>query len=350
VRYGLVRLVAAAALVAGCGASSAPAWSFAPTATPAPPSVSTAAPPDLTTPPPSAVAPSASLSAATTAGFAHFDTAGIAFDYPAAWAISYPDFDMHYSRIVAFLGTGTATAACQSVGDNGQQCGPDIRVGPGQLMVEVANIFGPPKMSPIDPADPAPIADGGRYVTVAGLQAITGDGPAADLGVDVAIGWTLSKPGSVEGRYALDVRMRGPGLEAMRAQVDALVASLVYSPPVPVLDPADGPAVLAKAIKPIAESDPAYRCFPLEPGASTTAVVRQLPGLSPLRKDLPVTCSSAIEPTPLGLWKATLVIAWDKAADREAGKMGQIVWISPDGEAGTSVGMPGSSDTIPYWN
>lgn len=345
-RYGLMALVAVAALVAGCGAPT-PSWNFGPaTASPAPGASATSVPAPATS---SAVAESTPGTAGSSAP-GHFDKAGLAFDYPASWKVDYPDFDMHYSRIVAFLGTGSASAGCTPVGDNGQQCGPEISVGPGQLIVEVSDVGGPPRISPIDPSDPAPIADGARYVTVAGLPAITGDEPAAELGVDRAIGWTLTKPGSVGGRYGIDVRMRGPGLDAMQAQVDALIASITYDPPVPVLNPADGPAALKAALTEIRAGDPSFQCFPLTPGASAEAVVRQLPGLSPLSRDLAVTCSSSIEPTKIGLWKATLLVTWPKTADHDAGKTGEILWIGVDGEAGTMTGIPDGSEKIPYWN
>jgi hypothetical protein len=280
----------------------------------------------------------------------HLTKGGLAFDYPADWQLSTPDFRMHYSQIMAFVGTGYGTAGCQSVGDNGQQCGADLHVGAGQVLIEVSDVFGPPRMAPIDPSDPTPLVAGERYVTVGGLPAVAGESTETYGAAELVRAWMLSKPGDIVGSYEVQAYFRGPGIDALEAQVEALVASIVYDPPVPMLNPSDAASVLGKALETLKAGDPSYACFPEQPGASVPATVRQMPGLSPLSQDLSVTCSSAIEPTNLGLWKATLRISWPKTAEYSAGQTGELVWIAPDGEPGTAGGMPGSSDTIPYWN
>ena len=48
----------------------------------------------------------------------------------------------------------------------------------------------------------------------------------------------------------------------MRAQVEALVASISYDPPVPVLDPADGPRIAAIGLAKARANDPILRLLP----------------------------------------------------------------------------------------
>ena len=69
---------------------------------------------------------------------------------------------------------------------------------------------------------------------------------------------------------------------------------------------------------------------------------------SALRKPLPVTCTTEIEPVPIGLWKMTLTESWTAASDRSAGSLTTTIWLAPDGTPGETDGGPAPSG-IPYW-
>ena len=285
-------------------------------------------------------------------GLAHFDRDGLAFDYPAAWSVTTSGLNEHYITILDFLGTGSGSAGCTLITPgpldqfiSSTECGIDIKLDPGQVVVELSQQNGPPRVV-IDPG--LPTTGGGQRVTVGGLPAVASTNTDPRYGAEVALTWELSMPAQLYGSYSINAYLRGPGVEAQRAQVEALVASIVYDPPVPVLGPTKAADVLAAGIQSLKAGDPAYACFPTTPGASAQATVSQLPMYSPLRKPLPVTCTSAIEPTAIGLWKVTLTESWTAASDRSAGAMQSFLWLDADGTPGQEMGGPGPSE-IPYW-
>ena len=150
-------------------------------------------------------------------------------------------------------------------------------------------------------------------------------------------------------RTWLRAEIRGPGEDDLVAQVRALLASVRYEPALRStsnLGAAAAAAAAARAVVRLAANDAAFGCFPRTPGASNRAVVRRLPFVSPLRKPLPVTCSTAIDGTPLELWRLRLTISWSAASDRSAGTTTVIAWAGLDGSPTETTGSwPG---TIPY--
>ncbi len=275
---------------------------------------------------------------------------GLRFEYPASWAHVHSDFNMHYITALDYFGTssdlrsGRGLPTCGPGPDGvGTSCGPSMRVGEGELLLTFSRADGPPRLGPIDPYGSAePPADGQRYTTVGGLPAIYGETKSGDQ-LDMA--WTLSVPRQVMPRFLIEARIVGPGTEAMRAKVEALVASIRYDPAPPVLKPADGPRIAALAIAQLRKNDASFGCFPTTPGQAARAVVSQLPGYATLSKALPVTCETAIEPNDLGLWKLTLTQTWAVASDRQAGSLATTIWVSAEGEPGMQTTGPAS---VPY--
>jgi hypothetical protein len=291
--------------------------------------------------------PTASSSPAPAGSLAHFDRDGLAFDYPASWKTSVSGLNMHYITILDFLGTGSGLATCTAITPgpsdkfiSSEECGANLTVGAGQVMVELSRGDGPGQRGPIDSSDLNALSAGQRYVTVGGLPAIFEDQGAT-------LDWTLSVPGDINSRYIIHVEMKSPGTDQMRAQVEALVASISYDPPVPVLDPADGPRIAAIGLAQASAKDSSLACFPSVPGATATATVLQLPGYSILQA-LPVICETEIEPVPIGLWKLTLTESWTAASDRAAGSLTTTIWLAPDGTPGETEGGPAPSG-IPYF-
>jgi hypothetical protein len=254
---------------------------------------------------------------ATASPLALYDRGGLAFDYPATWKLSASLASQDDS-----LGSGS---------------------GPGQVMVTVRKDFLGAPWEVIDPTDPSGISAGESYVTVAGLPAIFKDS-------GTTLDWQLSVPGLLGYRVRIHAEFSDPGADQLRAQVEALVASVRYDPPPPVLDPVNGPSLAALAVDRERPRDPAFACFPDTIGATATATVTSLPFAS-LTRPLPVTCSIEIEPVPIGFWRVSLIESWTAASDRPAGSLTTTIWLYPDG---TEVGLTGglgpwaSPSGIPY--
>jgi hypothetical protein len=280
---------------------------------------------------------------------AHFHRDGLAFDYPASWHASVSGFNMHYSTILDFVGSGSGSATCNAVtpgpGEDfisGSECGQTLDYGPGQVIVSISRQYGPPMVSPIDPTDTSALQAGQKYVTVGGLPAMFFDDGGTQLS------WIMSVPGQVGQRYVIQADMKAPGIDVMRAQVQAMVAGLRFDPAPAVLNPANGPRVAATGLGQLAAKDASYDCFPTIPGTSAESTVTEFPGYSALQKPLPVTCATEIRPDVLGLWEMTLTESWTAAADRSAGSLTTTVWLDPDGTPGMTGGGPAPSE-IPYW-
>jgi len=119
----------------------------------------------------------ASSSPAPAGSLAHFDRDGLAFDYPASWKTSVSGLNMHYITILDFLGTGSGLATCTAITPgpsdkfiSSEECGANLTVGAGQVMVELSSQDGPPRGGPIDPNDPSGLDPAGKYVTVGGCR------------------------------------------------------------------------------------------------------------------------------------------------------------------------------------
>jgi hypothetical protein len=284
---------------------------------------------------------------------AHFDRDGLAFDYPATWA-SRPGPKLNqspsYTTILAYLGKGTALTSCPAVTpgltDPGLEveCQPFLQIEPGQVVLQLSRADGQP-LGPIDPSDPTGLLSGEKYVTIGGLPAIFEDAFADPVGT-VALHWTFSVPGKMSNRYGLDAQIEGPSSEKGRAQVEALVASINYDPPAPVLNPSDGPRSARSGVEWAVSTDPGFSCFPTVPGTSSTATVTRLPFYQPLSKSLPVTCRTDIEASA-ALWRLTLTESWTAGLDRSAGGFTRTIWLEPDGTPGWAQGELTPAE-VPY--
>jgi hypothetical protein len=325
-RYGIVLgLLVAASFVAACGAKSpatgpakatetlpAATGSLGQTATPAP------------------------------IGLAHFAAFGLKFDYPASWLSSDCGAMDRAMTYLGCLGTGSASATCPQPG----QCQVGLRVSLGQVEIEFTEPGGPPRRpDPIDPAKLDQLEPGDEFATVGGLPAIFHGEQVK--GSTVFLGWSLSIPGDLVNRLGIDAMIVAPGVDEMRAEVNAVVASIRYDPPPPVLDPADGPGMLAVGLALARADEPYLSCFPDKPGASAIRDVTEVPGYGPLEKPLSVVCTSKIEAVPAGFWKLTLTESWTAASDRSAGSLSRIVWLTADGRL-TATDLGPLPSNMPY--
>jgi hypothetical protein len=156
-----------------------------------------------------------------------FDEGGLAFAYPAAWHEFHYVMTSSFSNQIAYLATVDIPEPCTTTVDPSfttTQCANRYQLTPGTLVVSISGGGSPGfDMTASRPA-------GSTALTIGGLPAYleTISTPAADQ----ELRWTLSSSGLVDNFYSLDAQMRGPGIEAMRAQLEALIASVRYDPPV----------------------------------------------------------------------------------------------------------------------
>lgn len=282
---------------------------------------------------------------------------GIVFDYPSSWHLT-PGAQIAqrsdggvYVTILGFLGTASFHTSCADpINDD---CG--AKLGRGQVALEVA-AGGSPVGPGVDPDMAEPLDAGQEYVTVDGLPAIfEADAAHAVARVadqELALEWTLAMPVG-QTQVTLTAWITGPGEEEMRAEVEALVLSIRYDPPALVLNPADGPRMLAIGLQRLkaTEGGAQLDCFPDRQGVSVSAVVTNIEGsgVGDLSRPLPVVCTSSIRPLSVGLWELTFTETWTAASDRSAGSASRIELLTADGFlTETSVGPTPSE--IPYWS
>ena len=269
----------------------------------------------------------------------HHRVGRLGLDYPAEWTLRPADVLMRHTHVIEFIGTAPSTAGCTTVGAL-TSCGVDHALEPGTVSVAVEEPGGPLTIdTPFERAeDPPP---GTTVVEIDGVPAfLTREADAIELFVPA--------PDRIFGGTRLRAMVRGPGDEALWEQVEGLLASVRYEPPLQPTDQLDEEAAAAAAraaVEQKASHDRAYACFPRTPGRSRHAVVQRLPGYSRLHRRLPVTCSTEIEGTPLEVWKMTLTSSWTDGPRRSAGSAAETVWIGPDGEYLTT----SRGGDPPYW-
>jgi hypothetical protein len=152
--------------------------------------------------------------------------------------------------------------------------------------------------------------------------------------------WTLSRPGSVDNFYTIRATLRGPDAGPLQVQVEALIASLRYDPPVVPLPSGAGAAAAAaaSALAVLNKDSPAWACF--VPVGTHQLIIDSLPMGPTLAHPQLATCTSMIEATPLQLWRMTLTMRLSEP-DANAGT-GEtfVVWVNADGTPGQTSGGP----------
>ena len=302
-----LRLVSLAALLAVVAGACSPTPSVSPEATPPP------------------------------TGLAHFAGSGIAFDYPAAWrSVHFDNFSSFTSSIVS-LGTTEFHDPCTR-GPDSLSCGVAYTLEPGQMAVEVGNAAFP-TFSILD------VPAGATPVTAGGLPGWVEDAdPFAATRSTAARSWTLAMPGSIDNYFTVRAEVRDLDPATAFAPVDALVASWAYDQPVvPLPTGADAAPAAAAALKSalaemVRSGEPAYACFPQT--GSRRFQVTALPGMGPLAKPQVATCSTSIEATPLGMWRAHLVAHLSERDPQAGWGVDITMYITADGQPGNTTSAP----------
>ena len=203
----------------------------------------------------------------------HYSVSGISFDYPSTWAI--------HDRLPGTSGMGATwailgTSSWDGCGDGDLQCFYDRPMAPATITVEIGEAIVAsdedicvrattrPDLQGRGPTD-APAT--GSLTRVDGRPALRTDYAWHGIGfyeADEQRDWFIAAPGSTTMAYVVSAIYRGPGLDAFRADVDQLLASVRFST-------TDG----------IGGSDPNADCgapFPVPgPGGSATPLPQSSP-------------------------------------------------------------------------
>lgn len=267
-----------------------------------------------------------------------FRGGGISFRYPEAWTV-YPATAVgSFGSVFAVLASADLSE-CGGLGGLDVNCAYGRPLAPGTLRVVVGT--GAMRNGSLFDLEPP---DGWRLF-VDGLPGVVMEtGPNSADASDLTLSWTVARPGLIDNVYTLNASLRGPGIEEIRAQLDALVASIRYDePPSPLPTGAAGAAAAAQvAGRALDELDRSsreywsdwYGCFPHQPGGSRPGIVTGGPGSpgSVLPEPVSLTCSTSIAATELQLWELTLEATWPAEPDAPAGSYQERIFLNAAGE------------------
>jgi hypothetical protein len=170
----------------------------------------------------------------------------------------------------------------------------------------------------------------------------------SDADGDLRLRWSIARPDAAGGWYEIAAELRGPGETAMRQQLDALVQSVAFDPPVELL-PDDNRSLsdmafeAMKELKADRQDGTAYSCFLDRPGVRP-GVLDRIPGARPLVNKLPVSCSFRAEAPRWNVWRLSLRYSWAALGDRKAGSWLVTQWVAADGKLGA---MSAGGDKVP---
>ncbi|HYN64569.1 MAG TPA: hypothetical protein VES36_08195 [Candidatus Limnocylindrales bacterium] len=175
-------------------------------------------------------------------------------------------------------------------------------------------------------------------MTAGGMPSVFRESSDADE--HLLLSWRIARPDAAGGWYQIGAELRGPGEAAMRQQLEALIGSVVFEPPVEPL-PTDRRSVndmaydAMKQLRADPDDGSSYDCFLDRPGARP-GVVDRIPGAPRLATSLSVSCSFRAEATRWNVWRLSLRYSWAAIGDRRAGSWLVTQWVTADGMLGAS--------------
>jgi hypothetical protein len=184
-----------------------------------------------------------------------------------------------------------------------------------------------------------PTVETGWTEVIDGMPAklVVTQGSGAD-GPDEIRTWGIYDPKAFDFVWYVRAALRGPDLDALRAQADDIAKSLDFAQDAPALDTATRDDALADAIDGMdreerrAHDTTIFGCFPRAPGEQTV-VLEDGPG-GPLLEPVSVTCVTTVEETPLRMWHAELRMTWQAGDGYPAGAWGWELFFGADGSGG----------------
>jgi hypothetical protein len=257
----------------------------------------------------------------------------LAFARPSTWqwsALATP-VEAGDGEVLGYLVTPGVDAAALCSPDDADACALSADdIGAGSVAVELTS--GSSLTADVW-QDEAP-ADA-EAMTAGGMPALYRE---STEGEDQVLSWTVARPEMAGGWYRLDARLRGPGQDALRSDLESMVESISFEP-APVA-PADDRVTLmqvaASALQGLRDEPNGrrqYECFNEQTG-TRPGVVEKLPGQKPLKQPLAVACSLRAEATRWNQYRVRLRYAWPSLAGRSAGEYVVTQWVAPDGTLG----------------
>lgn len=174
-------------------------------------------------------------------GLNHYRAEGLDFDYPATWSIhDQLPATTGFGSIWAIIGTHAWPPSC---GASDINCYYQATLEPGTIAVEIGLLAMP--ATDVDlctrGVSGSDLQGRGPDDPVVSQTLIRIDGrPALRTTYDVSgkdyyrsdewIQWDIAPVGTVDEAYTIHARFRGPGVEAMKAELDALIASIRLTP------------------------------------------------------------------------------------------------------------------------
>lgn len=257
----------------------------------------------------------------------------ISFDYPASWGPPVTSSIGTFGSPIAILGTVDLSACGTSVVDI--NCVSATRLKPGDVFVYLGTVVSPNDGSILDLAPP-----GGFTDFIDGMPAVANStGPNPRNGADAEHGWQFARPGTINQWYTVSGQFRGPGIDQLSEQFDALVRSIRFDQPTPSLptDPASIDSLVAKAVDALDRNARVYSsyygCFPRRVGSSVPTVIADGPS-GPWGGPIQVTCTVSMQAEPVGVFAMTLAASWEAGPGYAEGTYRQVVLVSADGGLG----------------
>ena len=280
--------------------------------------------------PPDGVTPTAPVATAgPPVGFARFNWEQGYFDYPATWR--YYLHDDPNASSVEHRGFLTNGAIDEDVGCGivlgRQRCDPEaVDLGPGGVFVEILFVQAYSLDDVVrgwtDPRfDPTMVAGVPAHMT------------ERDRSNRREISWSILNGRILWNSLELAIQVRKPNEAAALEQIDGIIDSLTFVPPIEPLDPSQGPAIAAQTVRAFREAEPGYECFPEVLDIENRMEVTSIGGYR-LTQPLAVTCLTTIEATPINFWRLRLTARWEAAAGAKAGGMVITEWLAFDGTPG----------------
>jgi hypothetical protein len=171
-------------------------------------------------------------------------------------------------------------------------------------------------------------------------------------GVDEVRTWTVLVPGRLGSVVRLRADLAGPDLEAERAAVERIVASLRFDHRPPPIDLATRDAAITTALnnrdRDARENNLSefYGCFPRKAGSRDVAIVDG--PASPLPAAVPVTCTTAVAATEFSLWRITLTVTWEAGDGYPAGEWAEALYANGNGTSDAEQLLVGDWEGLPH--
>lgn len=261
----------------------------------------------------------------STAGLATYPApAGFVFSYPADWrALDVTYFlTLGFGSPLVFL-SNFPIDGCGTPAD--LNCLNASTVPLGGVLVNVGGASGTGSI--FDPSAP-------WTTTIDGMPARSSSRPGYP-GVDELRDWVVAAPDNIRSTVVIEATIRGPSVPALDAQVDALAQSIRFTTHPAPLIAASSETVLRTIVdyldRDAQKNNQAafYNCFPRRVAVHVATITKWWGEV--LAGPTIVTCTSAIEPTDVSLWRITLSIRWASGPGYDAGEWREAVYADAGG-------------------